>query len=441
MPLNVNARNLPRPLPGAKRLEHDAVDVPFRDPQRRTIQRILEHRQCSTQIAVQFETPGTRRVHLRHKRTGRIANEQLRQRVPVHFNRGYRAAFVGRHFAKRLGGQCAGAITTPQAQRAVAAKRDQIRVTIAVGVGRHGRQMVGRREFGVERVQAIGPEAIVPEHLMRGRLAQHDEIDVAVIVQIGSQHLAGGCVAKVETALVAERPERPVEVVAQKLRRAVRVGDQDVQIAIVVGVEQGHIGTTLLAIVGVAAARAVTPAATGLLQPQLIAAIAAEIRIGRTIVVHVAPCGRRDAGDLGKWMIRRTLQFIFGAQKKRAGDVGGGRRDVQIQYAVALHVHHGHRRVAVQPTEPREGDGTFEQIALGRYGRQCAGQIDGHGIAARTHAGVFELCKTRARVIGQPRVRIQIGLGCVAITKTTQQLSRTVVGAAQIRIKGLRLFV
>jgi S-adenosylmethionine hydrolase len=97
--------------------------------------------------------------------------------------------------------------------------------------------------------------------------------------------------------------EGAVEVVVQQFVGAVRVDQEQVQVAVVVGVEERAIHRVQVAAARQARGRDVFPQAAGRLSPQLIFATTAQVRVDQAVVVEIAPQRRVDPFHCGQRMV------------------------------------------------------------------------------------------------------------------------------------------
>ena len=154
---------------------------------------------------------------------------------------------------------------------AVGAAGVDLDVTVRVEIARDGgddRRACGGPE---SRVAVIPPRSIVHERDVRRRLLDQDDVRVAVGVEIGDDE-AGRWARVGEADPRSERTERAVAVVVQELVPAAAFDQQQVEVAIVIGVEQRAVDGRAAAAVGVGGRGDVRPLTLRRLAPELVGA-------------------------------------------------------------------------------------------------------------------------------------------------------------------------
>ena len=276
---------------------------------------------------------------------------------------------------------------------AVGAAGVDLDATVRVEIARDGgddRRAWGRPE---SRVAVIPPRSIVHERDVRRRLLDQDDVRVAVGVEIGDDD-AGRRARVGEADLRSERTERAVAVVVQELVPAVAFDQQQVEIAIVIGVEQRAVDGRAAAAVGVGGGGDVRPLTLRRLAPELIGALTTQIHVGEAVVVVVAPQRRGDAGHR-----RQRVRGVEHEPGRAAIDEHGvargapivdRARDEQVDLSVAVDVRRRDARrmgrVEAPPGDGRrpERDGGGVEDRTGRSRRGLPRRfVDRHRLGER----------------------------------------------------------
>ena len=175
-----------------------------------------------------------------------------------------------------------------------------------------------------------------------------DDVGVPVAVQIGDHHAGGRPSIAGKTDLRAQGTERAVAVVVQQLARTIALDEQQVDIAVVIGIEHRAVNRDPAGAFRTRGPAHVRPSAFLGLSPQLIRSTPAQVDVGEAIVVVVAPeCGV-DVGDRRRRM-RSVDDESIRAPVEQQGIAPGaafvkGSGDEQVELSIAVHVGHGHRR-------------------------------------------------------------------------------------------------
>ena len=169
------------------------------------------------------------------------------------------------------------------------ARVEPVDLAVAVGIAvRHGRCGQRRVQEVVEHGErAVFPGAVVLPGVMGWSLVQHDDVEVAVGVEIGEEHAPPGPGTR-EASVGRQAPVGTVAVVAVEFVAGGSDGE-DIEVAVVVGIGDGTGGAGL-----VAKNWAGRPRVVGL-QENARAGRSAEYDVDPTVVVHVRP---EAGGDL-----------------------------------------------------------------------------------------------------------------------------------------------
>ena len=87
--------------------------------------------------------------------------------------------------------------------------------SVGVGVTRDRAQHWRSRQSRGTRGTPISPEPIVDENVMRRRRFQHDQIEIAIVVEVADDDPARRTAIAVDSRLLGNWPKRPVAVVVQ----------------------------------------------------------------------------------------------------------------------------------------------------------------------------------------------------------------------------------
>ena len=151
---------------------------------------------------------------------------------------------------------------------------------------------------------AILPQAIVGPDLgdRRGRTGQHHDVEIPIGIQVRRRHLH----RRADTLQLRRQvTEGAVAVVAEQLGRRVGVGQQQVKIAVVIGIhEQGVHGGKITA-GNTHRAGHVGPLSPRQLPPELVGTGTQEIKVRQTIIVVIAPGRAQHTGAAGKRQVRQ----------------------------------------------------------------------------------------------------------------------------------------
>ena len=187
-----------------------------------------------------------------------------------------------------------------------------------------------------------------------------------------------------------------VAVVVQELVCAVACDQQHVEIAVVVGIEQGSVNGDATPAAGMSGGSDVSPLAPGGLAPQLIDSVAAQVNVGEAVVVVVAPQCGGDVGDRRQWMRRveheagRSAIEQHGVSRRTAIVDCAGDEDIDLTVAIDVRRRDagGMERVEAMPRDARRAQvrGSRVEDRTGRSRRRLPERlVDGDGFGQRSH--------------------------------------------------------
>ena len=132
----------------------------------------------------------------------------------------------------------------------------------------------------------VVPKAVVEMHEVRRRVADHEDVEVACTVQIGRENAAGAGTAT-DAGDARHVGEPTVPIVVEDRVWSVGVGEHDVEIAVMVGINDRDVPRIEVAAGRVRGARDVNPTSRRGLEEEPIGSASSEIRIGATVLVDV----------------------------------------------------------------------------------------------------------------------------------------------------------
>ena len=136
---------------------------------------------------------------------------------------------------------CAIAPSLPAHDRELGRERDDVELAFAFEIGRHR----GKRGLTQKRIESVCrtplPHELVFECLVPTSSTQHDDVDIAIVVDIGHERLVRARGARLAWKAIGKRAERAVAVVGNQHTLSALGHDQHVEIAVVVGIEEDAI--------------------------------------------------------------------------------------------------------------------------------------------------------------------------------------------------------
>ncbi|MEZ5541572.1 MAG: hypothetical protein R3F42_05955 [Pseudomonadota bacterium] len=266
---------------------------------------------------------------------------------------------------------------------------------------------------------------------------QDDQVGVAVVVEIQQEHCTAVGPRAGQPVCRGQRPETAVEVVVEQFVGAVGVDQEQVEVAVVVGVEHRAVHGILAASGGAGRGGGVVPAAVGALLPERVRSAPAEVDIGMSVVVDIAPQCGIDIPDRRERVVRHDRETAVGtAVQHRVVGVcrGRGTGDEQVGLAVGIDIGNGQVRRGTPGPQRQCGDRRGEQRARGRRGARCRARLPRGGLAQGAHAGVLELDEPGPRVVGELRVAGERLSRSVRSAALAVDLCQGVIGAAQVGV-------
>ena len=315
-----------------------------------------------------------------------------------------------------------GTVVVPAQQVARWAQTVQLAVAVGIGVGNRRCHQIRCSKVVETRHGPIQPCAVVLPDVVRWRAVEHQNVEVAVAVEVADQHLPTG--GTFDAVFVGQTSKRSVAVVVEQLV-AGAAGHEDVEVPVVIGVEHRTGGTGFV----VQHDRG-CPRCRCRLAPIARAAGAAQDDVQQPVVVDVSPhrCARFNRCQ---WVVDRLRKAVGVATEYREGGTGSD----QILPAVAIEVcGRNHTRrcrrnrlpFAKQRTSRFDGD---RRLARRHGQRRCFGAHSCIREAGQTGGGIG----LEALVVGQQPRRL------VDLADAPQRLRPGPVGAAQIRVQSSAL--
>ena len=216
----------------------------------------------------------------------------------------------------------------PPQHRTPVVGRVQLSATVAVDVAGDNRGHLQRSQLIKARGRSIVPEKPVLEHRVRRRCMAHHDIGVKITVKIGKHHLSRAGANACQPAFLRQRAERTVAVVVEELVGAVGVDHEDVEIAVVICIHQRAVDGYKVAAGGAARSRDVLPAVARV-APQLVGSPPAQIGVGASVVVDIAPEDGGDLRHLGEGMFGVELESVAAMKEHGVDRLRGTAEDVR----------------------------------------------------------------------------------------------------------------
>ena len=131
-------------------------------------------------------------------------------------------------------------------------------------------------------------------------LVDHDDVHITIAIQISDNDLSGGSTISSEVLVLGDGTESAIQVVVQQLIGAVGVDAEDIQIAIVIGIEHRPVHGVVAPAISPGRFGDITPDIRLDLPPELIRPIAKQIHIGQAVIVEISPERGVDGADGGE---------------------------------------------------------------------------------------------------------------------------------------------
>ena len=146
---------------------------------------------------------------------------------------------------------------------------------------RHGRKCIECRCFRPL------PHAVIQPNFMRRVLFQHDDVSIAITIDVDDEHLPRGTRVERQSLVRAERAKRSICVVTQKFIEASAVYEEKIEIAIVIEIGKRAIDRRCAAATHLHFSRCIAVGAVVFRHQADVRAIAAEVEIRARVVVDV----------------------------------------------------------------------------------------------------------------------------------------------------------
>ncbi len=209
---------------------------------------------------------------------------------------------------------------------------------------------------------------------MRRGIADDQQVEIAGAVEIDRERSPRSGVAA-DPRVGCDVGEGAGAIVVPKMIGTVGDDHENVEIAIVVGVDDDRVDGVVIAARDARGLRGVAPAAVLGPEPQLIRTTPAEERVDASVVVDVRERCEPDVGDRGERMRCVVPVTVVGREEHRVA-VGAATRDEDVESAVVVKVR-DRDRAARSPrggVGDRERRGSGPDLAFGSRrscGRQC----------------------------------------------------------------------
>ena len=297
------------------------------------------------------------------------------------------------------------------------------------------------------------PQAVVHEGLVRRRLVEHEDVRIAVEVEVAHDHAHRRAVLGGDSGLAADLAEGAVEVVDVELIRRVAEAEEEIEVSVVVEVRERAVDAGHAAPLHARLLRLVAEPAESVGEQQRVVADAADIEVGESIRVDVAAENREDAraDEPDERMIGLCVVGAVGArhederprldhawrarQHQRAGE-----QDVESAVAVdvdgdrvLLGVVRPARRESLRPAD-RELRGILEDRPGGRRVVTLPRGLRHHREPEVAHSRVLELGVARARVRREPLEGGQRRLGALLVAEPARAALDAEFRALEIRV-------
>ena len=272
---------------------------------------------------------------------------------------------------------------------------------------------------------------------------------VAIAVEVGHGDAARRTGVPGQAGFGRDTPERAVAVVVQQLVWTAPVDQPQVEVAVVVGVEEGAVDGIDVGRRRPHRGRHVAPPAGRRLPPDGRRPVAEQRDVQQTVVVDVAPERSADAADPGERVGGVDCPDVPVVHQHGVGRVAGdGVGEEEVDLAVAIEVGNGdgarrgrspratHCRWVSVRLRVRKGCPLSQRDRRRSRGRRGI-ERDGH--RQRAHPRVLELGHLGARVALERLELRQPGRRLVGPAQALQRLEGAVGGAAQPRVEGLGL--